>query len=924
MCVCVCVWRVHISFVFFLFSSLKRVCRGHGVGRSTFSLSSSLPLFFLFFSLLRIALSRVCVCFFGRMLIAAKILVSSLFCTAGTINPFITLILQDHHYTAEETGTLISLSKIVSLLLTPLLCAAADTYRCHVPLLVVVSLVAALLMLLWWGVIPAHQPGGGGGAAFGAGTYPAMNDTLADVEGFVGPAVRLDGAKDPIFTTGDLLTTSLLPTGPGVRRRRGPAASTAAPPLEATFGMTLDLSAVLTALLLGLYYTISGSKSVITDALVMKQIELSVSGSGNRSTSSNVGAGKPSDPLLSPTAAPGDCPLRGKPISSSPNSAEKEALTVTVAAPKKDDTTATAAYPLQRLWGSISYGCTASLTGVLVKYLGGGVGGSEGGGGEGTASPPFFSPGSSSKHASEVDKGKSSQTLHSTPYLIVPLLHAVSLLAFASAVVVVERRSGLRRQSASFSGGNHSSGNDGSAPKGEGQITIVVVEASEDAGNPERTQPTRQPKPAATTGPAARTATAPSSLLARARQPLTAAALSASASSPVWTSSSFSPGGAEGKLSSSSCCSRDYLVYLFRVRMRRGRELLVSSCASMQTTLTVYAYLLGMPSFTLPLFLGSFFLTLAEMTTWLFLFPYARRVLLAPPQLFSFLMLVHLLSEVLAFTCGSFLLKRNRIALVFITSAACYSLKLYCYSVVSNPWWLLIIEALHGPCAAFRLTGTVAHVTTCAKKAERHFMEGQQQQHLSSPLQGSTSSLRVGEEKKMEDAFPSSTLARTRDAELSSQAGTAAAVDRKAAVSGASGGRLTSPLKADPTSPTVSIPVNTAEPGQKPELLATAYSIMWFAATGLPMALSGLLPSLILLIAPSSSSDTPARGYESHSSASVPSNRTEEATREVGTVLRPLANPHQPIETRLFRWVSLLLLVVAFLFVGYHRLRMFH
>lgn len=116
-----------------------------------------------------------------------------------------------------------------------------------------------------------------------------------------------------------------------------------------------------------------------------------------------------------------------------------------------------------------------------------------------------------------------------------------------------------------------------------------------------------------------------------------------------------------------------------------------------------------------PIVGGVMILSTAEVALNNFLFPYMRKQLAAPPELFGYILALHSVSEVCAFAVSSKLLQRlGSPKWLLITSSIAFASKSFFYSIMSDPWSVLGVEWLHGMCFGFMWAGAVAHVSRCA------------------------------------------------------------------------------------------------------------------------------------------------------------------------------------------------------------------
>lgn len=116
-----------------------------------------------------------------------------------------------------------------------------------------------------------------------------------------------------------------------------------------------------------------------------------------------------------------------------------------------------------------------------------------------------------------------------------------------------------------------------------------------------------------------------------------------------------------------------------------------------------------------PVVLGVSLLCLSEVAMNNFLFPYLRRALKAPPELFSYLLAIHAVSEVVAFTMGSKLMQILGPRTLLIASSLAFCTKATWYAILEDPWSLMYVEMLHGVCFALMWTAAVAHVSRIAE-----------------------------------------------------------------------------------------------------------------------------------------------------------------------------------------------------------------
>lgn len=100
----------------------------------------------------------------------------------------------------------------------------------------------------------------------------------------------------------------------------------------------------------------------------------------------------------------------------------------------------------------------------------------------------------------------------------------------------------------------------------------------------------------------------------------------------------------------------------------------------------------------------------AECVENVFLFPYARRVLNAPPALFSTIMLLHTFSEMVTWSLGPWLLHHAGVQYMLMCGALSFGFKQACYAFVDHAWTLAAVEAVHGLCFAVMYTAAVAQV----------------------------------------------------------------------------------------------------------------------------------------------------------------------------------------------------------------------
>jgi PPP family 3-phenylpropionic acid transporter len=117
-----------------------------------------------------------------------------------------------------------------------------------------------------------------------------------------------------------------------------------------------------------------------------------------------------------------------------------------------------------------------------------------------------------------------------------------------------------------------------------------------------------------------------------------------------------------------------------------------------------------------PIICGAAILSTSEVALNNFLFPYVRRELGGPPELFSYVLALHSVSEVIAFSVGPKLLLRVGHRNLFMMSAAAFSFKAFFYSVIVDPWSLLYIEGFHGMCFGFMWTAAVSHMSSVASR----------------------------------------------------------------------------------------------------------------------------------------------------------------------------------------------------------------
>jgi len=82
------------------------------------------------------------------MVHGVKVLVFSLFATVATYSPFFSLMMLDKGFVALDTGLLLSVSRAMMLVSTPMLCAYADRRAQHREVLAVLSLTAAASMIV--------------------------------------------------------------------------------------------------------------------------------------------------------------------------------------------------------------------------------------------------------------------------------------------------------------------------------------------------------------------------------------------------------------------------------------------------------------------------------------------------------------------------------------------------------------------------------------------------------------------------------------------------------------------------------------------------------------------------------------------------------------------------------------------------------
>lgn len=115
-----------------------------------------------------------------------------------------------------------------------------------------------------------------------------------------------------------------------------------------------------------------------------------------------------------------------------------------------------------------------------------------------------------------------------------------------------------------------------------------------------------------------------------------------------------------------------------------------------------------------PIVFGVSILSLSEVAMNNFLFPYLRRALKAPPELFSYVLAIHAASEVVAFTMGSRLMQLLGPRALLMASSLAFCTKATWYAVLEDPWSLLYVEMLHGVCFALMWTAAVAHVSRIA------------------------------------------------------------------------------------------------------------------------------------------------------------------------------------------------------------------
>lgn len=639
------------------------------------------------------------------MAYGAKIVLFALYCTGATLNPFLSLVLQDNGFNLYETGRLVSISRVLTLCITPVVCFIADRFHCHVPLLATLSLLASLLMLLWHTFVPLCPRG----------------DTAATVQ----PAVA--GPTQALFS---------------------PA-------------QTQNMSFAMTATVLGLYAAFGGSKSIITDTLVLRDLQASAAAAaasatsdaasatttgsaattvavgktastGNKSSSSSMepcshlatsrttvvpilsetrrlplekdvmeekeeeeAPWSPSGPYSKSTHITDQRPLlslRGTPASTTAAATAAPATTSSSRAPARRTGAAqsTGAYPLQRLWGSIAYGITAFATGLLVRARGHSP--------VITENPILWTSNDSlaangdgnffGLNTSHVMSSSSTAALH--PYRIVPLVHGVFLILFAISVVAVM---GTGRRPSPSGGSSRSRAH----PSSKGSSAPPSHMAAAAAAS--HTTPS-------TAAAAAAAAAAGASVVPNmTAMGVVAVAGSFAGPSPTPTTAATATTATGATATASSAAS------------------LRSSYSGVHFTRRVYGRLLRDPRMIFPLGFGMCFLALCEGVAHIFLFPYLRRVFGAPAQLFSCIMLVHMLSEVAAYLISSRVLQVWGKAALFITGALCYAVKMFLYASTTNPWWLLAVESLHGMCISFTVVASLSLVTEVTTEVEQFFTE---------------------------------------------------------------------------------------------------------------------------------------------------------------------------------------------------------
>ena len=115
-----------------------------------------------------------------------------------------------------------------------------------------------------------------------------------------------------------------------------------------------------------------------------------------------------------------------------------------------------------------------------------------------------------------------------------------------------------------------------------------------------------------------------------------------------------------------------------------------------------------------PIICGAAILSTSEVALNNFLFPYVRKQLGGPPELFSYVLALHSASEVAAFSIGPWLLLKVGHQNMFMISAAAFSVKAYVYSRIADPWSLLYVEGCHGMCFGFMWTAAVSHMSHAA------------------------------------------------------------------------------------------------------------------------------------------------------------------------------------------------------------------
>lgn len=174
-----------------------------------------------------------------------------------------------------------------------------------------------------------------------------------------------------------------------------------------------------------------------------------------------------------------------------------------------------------------------------------------------------------------------------------------------------------------------------------------------------------------------------------------------------------------GPSSSITCTSTIRVTSSGRAKGGASTASALPAPSSVWTVLRGYAKLSQDRRIFFPVIFGVSLLSLSEVAMNNFLFPYLRRELKAPPELFSYLLAIHSVSEVVSFLTGSHLVSLVGPQKLLVVSSLAFCTKATWYAVLENPWSLLYVEMLHGVCFATMWTAAVAHVSKVAEGLSR-------------------------------------------------------------------------------------------------------------------------------------------------------------------------------------------------------------